>query len=214
MSSNEASGRSRHDAVLLLLGAVATGWSAIMFLQWGLAAADTGFRTPPLIQAAADTPLRKYPDDPGGIRAPQEVPELQLAVARDDAASVWRHSRLQSAPAPDPGPHPGVLPASGLPQSHPAAGGNLPRSARLPAGDESAAVEPVRATRAGPEADPGPGRPDPLVDAAGADADGELIQPLPADGLLVLTPAGDGAVTDRQSLPEFLQRPPDPRPGA
>ena len=93
MSGNEAADYTKRDAVLMLIGAVATAWTVLVLWQWGMTAVESGFRSPPLITAEANTPLRVLPDDPGGETVPNANREFQLAITAPEPSSVWQNSR-------------------------------------------------------------------------------------------------------------------------
>ena len=101
MSGNEAADYTKRDAALMLFGAVATAWTVLVLWQWGMTAAEYGFRSPALIKAEANTPLRVLPDDPGGETVPNANREFQLAITARDPSSVWQNSRaIGSGPTP------------------------------------------------------------------------------------------------------------------
>ena len=93
MSGNEAADYRKRDAALMLIGAVATAWTALVLWQWGMTAVESGFRSPPLIKTEANTPLRVLPDDPGGEKVPNANREFQLAITAPEPSSVWQNSR-------------------------------------------------------------------------------------------------------------------------
>ena len=192
MSGNEAADYSRRDAALLLIGAVATAWTVLVFWQWGTEPAKSGFRSPPLIEAAMDGPLRQLPDDPGGEEVPNANRELQLAITASDPASVWRGSKVIEAGDPET-----------VPESLPVVPGSFPTAA----GDEAPGPPAVdQAER---------------VTAVSTSDEGLLIQPLPENTSLIRPFSADGGeesegVTNsgRAEVPSIFLRPPARRPDA
>ena len=191
MSGNEAADYSKRDAALLLFGAVATVWAVLVLWQWGMTAAESGFRSPPLIRVGETGPLRQLPEDPGGEKVPNANREFQLAITAPDPASVWRNSRVieQAGFSPSPGSVPD--------------GGSPPRTAAALPTTGSETDEAAQSAAAG-SLDQGALISPPPEDSA-------LIQPLPVQDA-AQSGGGDSAVQD--VIPDAFRQPPERRPGA
>lgn len=192
MSGNEAADYTRRDAALLLIGAVASAWTVLVCWQWGMEPAKSGFRSPPLIEAAMDGPLRRLPEDPGGETVPNANRELQMAITAPDPASVWQGSRVIGSGDPE-----------SVPETLPVVPGDFPAAA-------------VDGSPVPPATDPAK-----QVAGVSPPDEGLLIQPLPGNTALIRPlPAGggeepEGATNSRQAeVPSIFLRPPARRPDA